>query len=227
MTSMPNSGSPFGGISSQAHRRNIGMLIATQALFAQVRQPAETLERELDLPDARRDRDAQRGVRVSADDPVLCQSVATLKPFDAIHERAAVYGRSCRRHRARRQIAQRHESPLECVDPRVRLAWMDDARKRRERHRGESTLSSDRSILRQHRAQGAILRELRPQLGHGFRQSDARPPPTARAPRSRADRPAQSNAGRSFAGRRAPRAGDGDSAACSRSGRRRTRRGLR
>jgi hypothetical protein len=47
---------------------------------------------------------------------------------------------------------------------------MNDARKHRECHWQRVHVSSDRSILRQHGAQGAILRELRPQPGHGFRQ---------------------------------------------------------
>lgn len=64
-----------------------------EAVRAQVRKPAETLEGQLELRDALVERHVQRGDGRSAQHPVRLEAVPRLESLDALHDRAIVNGR--------------------------------------------------------------------------------------------------------------------------------------
>ena len=105
ITSMPKGGAPLGGVISHAHRRNIGMFSAIKPFVAEMRQPAEPLEREFDLADAPCERHAQGGYRALAKDAIGFEAVADLEPLDAVDKDAIVPSGSLTCWRICRQIA--------------------------------------------------------------------------------------------------------------------------
>lgn len=92
-----------------------------QALGAEIRQPAQAFERQLDLPRAPCQRDPQRRVRGPADDAVRLEAVPGLEPHHAVHDRTVV-GCALRGGRGvRRQVAEADEPMLQRLEARVRL----------------------------------------------------------------------------------------------------------
>ena len=165
---MPNDGASFGGIASQAQSRNIGMLMRDHAFVAEMRQPPQALERQLDLADAPCERDAQGGLRPLAEDPVGLEPVADLKPFHAVDERALVYAvRSGQRH-FRRQIAERDQLPTGRSSP----AYGSPGRTRRQPAAAfPGGVGGERAVSRQHGPQGVVLRERGPEIRDGLGDS--------------------------------------------------------
>ena len=91
----------------------------------EVRQPAQPLERKLDLAHAPREWDSQRRLRGFAENPVGFEAVPELKVSDAVDEHSFVDGGLDATAGVWRQIAECDQQPAQCRDADVRLARFD------------------------------------------------------------------------------------------------------
>ena len=185
-TGIDSAARPAPGASAKAQSRNDGMLIAISGPAGKVGQPAQALERQHDLADARRDRHVERGERVLAQHAVRQQAVPGLEPPQALGQwlRIPVVDRARGR---RREIAQPDEPGVQRRRAGVGVADDDLAARRRERRqrrahglRGEDPVSDSSRFSRAYcgkvgsaaaiSAREVVARHRLAQLGHERRR---------------------------------------------------------
>ena len=147
------------------------MLIATMRRPPWVRQPAQALERELELAHALRDRHVQRGQRRPAEHAVGREAVAGLEAPDAFGERRVV-DRPGPLQRLRWQIAKPPQSIAQGVGVGVGVARPKRRLRHRERDCGH--VARKAAIARKRLAKFGVLRHLRRQLGRQLRDAPLR-----------------------------------------------------
>jgi hypothetical protein len=120
-----------------------------QGAGRKIRQPAQALERQLQLAHPHRQRDVQRGQRGAAQHAVVGQSMALLEMGDAFGQGAAVPVFR-RRRRVRRQVTQQHETLVQRPRALVTLARGQLAarrlRQRRVRQRRQLAVMRERGL---------------------------------------------------------------------------------
>ncbi len=83
-----------------------------------MRQPAPALERQFDLPHARRERARELGEGPPADDPVHGQAMALLESLDGA-DQLRTDDRVCRHRLVRWQVSERDQQPPQLHGPRI------------------------------------------------------------------------------------------------------------
>jgi hypothetical protein len=130
----------------------------------EVRQPAEALERQLDLPHAPGDRHPQRGLRRLPDDAVWVEAVSGLEPFHGRDERLVVLRAFLGHPRAGRQVAEGHKAAVQVWQPRVPIPRADRGCRRRERR--QTVVGGEGAVLPEPVFQRPILHQRRRHPGH-------------------------------------------------------------
>jgi hypothetical protein len=134
-------------------------------------KPAQPLERELDLPDARDEGYSQSGLRAGAQNAVRCQPVSDLKVFHALDPCPFVRQRRRRCRHISRQVAKRHEPMVQGPEAGVRIPWPHG---RPERGCAlERRIDCEGPVTRQHSAQPAIHLQRRRELGDRLCETSA------------------------------------------------------
>ena len=113
ITPMPNDGAPSGGIESQAHRRNIGMLTATNRSSPRCGSQRRRSSASSICRTRAGQRHAQGRLRALAEHAVRVQPVPKLKALHAVDQRPLVHKRLRRRRHISRQVAKRHEPVMQ------------------------------------------------------------------------------------------------------------------